>query len=489
MEARLELQSDPEIIGAATDFAFKWGLNAGLPHDRALRLALTVDELVTNIVRFAFRHEQATFTLIFQHDLSKVTVIARELGEPFDPERHQYQSARAVQDGDFKGAGLHLIQHFADKFTFLNRGRTGKEFRIVYHIPDEHIAERLSKEQPAANGTADDVEYVIVPATPADAEDIAKLVYHTYGYTYAKEALYFPDKTARALRQGDKFGVLARTLEGDAVGSFAVLRSTDSEIGEVGEAVVLEGHRRRGLMTRMLEALIQEAERRGLKGAFGEAVTVHTISQRVNQHFGMHSTALLLAAFRIQRFKGFADDYPQPVSVMIDFRLLVARDHVTAYLPEAYADLLRGIYADLGVTVTTPSVPSITLPPSAQIDVRINYRDLHATIVVEAFGADLTDQVQQTLNDLRAEELHVVFVDLPLDEASVLTVVPQLRELGFVFAGLMPLFHHERDYLRLQHPFVSLDFALIYTHSDRSHELKQTINEELAWTMTNLETG
>jgi hypothetical protein len=61
--------------------------------------------------------------------------------------------------------------------------------------------------------------------------------------------------------------------------------------------------------------------------------------------------------------------------------------------------------------------------------------------------------------------------------------------LGFVLAGLMPLFHHERDYLRLQHPFVPLDFALIYTHSDRSHELKQTINEELAWTMTNLETG
>ena len=483
MEARLQLHTDPGVIGAATDFAFTWGRNAGLPRDKALRWALAVDELVTDIVRFAFRHEQGTFTLIFRRDLSSVELVARELGEPFDPERHRYDPERACNEGDFDGAGLHLMRNLVDDFVFLNRGREGKEFQLVQHIPSEHIDEQALA-SPLAGATTHsraDANYHLELATPADAEDIAKLIYRTYGYSYAKETLYFPDQIERALRQGDKFGVIVRTDSGEPVGSFAVLRSTDSEIGEVGEAVVSEGHRRRGLMTRMLNRLIDEAQARGLRGAFGEAVTVHTISQRVNQHFGMHSTALLLATFRIQRFRGFADDYPQPVSVVIDFRPLVDVDRVTAYLPDPYADLLTNIYADLGMAVTTPPAPPPVHPPASTIDVHINHRDRHATLVVETFGADLIAQVEQTIDDLHDENLHVVYVDLPLDDAGTLEATPRLREIGFVLAGLMPMFHQQRDYLRMQRLFTELDFDLIQVHSDRAHTLKQTIQEELAW--------
>jgi GNAT superfamily N-acetyltransferase len=276
--------------------------------------------------------------------------------------------------------------------------------------------------------------------------------------------------------------VIVRTDAHEPVGSFAVLRSTDSEIGEVGEAVVTEGHRRRGLMKRMLNRLIEEAKARGLRGAFGEAVTVHDISQRVNQHFGMHSTALLLATFRIQRFRGFVDEYPQSVSVVIDFRPLIEVDTVTAYLPEPYADLLTGVYAELGMTVTTPPVPPSAYPPTSAIDVHINHRDRHATLVVETFGTDFIEQVEQTIEDLSDENLHVVYVDLPLDDAGTLDATPRLREHQFVLAGLMPMFHHERDYLRMQRLFVELDFDLVHVYSDRAHLLKETISEELAWT-------
>mgnify|MGYP006422759625 CR=1 FL=1 len=79
---------------------------------------------------------------------------------------------------------------------------------------------------------------------------------------------------------------------------FAVLQPYDADIGGVGEAVVDAGHRRRGLMKRMLEMLIREARAHGLSAVFGEAVTVHDISQRVNQHFQTESTALLLGFFQ-----------------------------------------------------------------------------------------------------------------------------------------------------------------------------------------------
>jgi len=97
--------------------------------------------------------------------------------------------------------------------------------------------------------------------------------------------------------------------------------------------------------------------------------------------------------------------------------------------------------------------------------------------------------VHQTVDDLADEELHVIFVDLPLDDPATPEATPQLREAGFVLAGLMPLFHQERDYLRLQRPLVPLDLDLIQTHSDRSHAIKQIIKEELACTMSDLKTG
>jgi RimJ/RimL family protein N-acetyltransferase len=112
------------------------------------------------------------------------------------------------------------------------------------------------------------------------------------------------------------------------VGYFAVLRNDDSDIGEVGEAVVDVNHRRRGLMTRMLEGLIQRAEEEGLLGVYGEAVTAHEISQRANARFDFVSSALCLAYHPTERFTGLIDDYPQPISNLIDFKPLVPYETV-----------------------------------------------------------------------------------------------------------------------------------------------------------------
>ena len=322
--------------------------------------------------------------------------------------------------------------------------------------------------------------YDLLPITPDDAGDVAKLIYRTYGYTYAKEELYYPEKIRRALRQGEKFGVIARTESGRAAGMFAVLRSPDADIGEVGEAVVDADHRRRGLMKRMLEMLIKEARAHGLSAVFGEAVTVHDISQRVNQHFQMESTALLLGLFPTQRFHGLVRDYPQPISVIIDVRPLDPYGVVRPFMPPVYTPILRDVYHALGAEVEPPDRdPSTPEPGSTSvIDTRISYRFRHTVLVVETIGADLVEQVQQTLTDI-SDDMIVMMIDLPLDDPHTPHAAHDLREAGFVFAGLMPRFHHERDYLRLQVPLVDLDFDHITVYSDLSHQLKTLIEQEL----------
>lgn len=480
MDFHMRLPNDPTAIGPTSDFAYKWALNAGLRPDRAMGLSLAVTEVVTDVIRFAFPRSEEEFDVIFRSDISTAEVIITEKGEPFDPARYVYDPERARSEGDFDGAGFAVMRHFVDDFAFLNKGRQGKEFRLVQEIKAKHVADLLHHDPQPEPDVGEDPVYDLLPITPDDAGDVAKLIYRTYGYTYAKEELYYPEKIRRALRQGEKFGVIARTRSGRAAGMFAVLRPNDADIGEVGEAVVDADHRRRGLMKRMLEMLIEEARAYGLSAVFGEAVTVHDISQRVNQHFQMESTALLLGFFPTQRFHGLVRDYPQPISVIIDVRPLDPYDVVRPFMPPVYTPILADVYHALGAEVQPPDRdPTTPEPGSASvIDTRISYRFRHTVLVVETIGADLVEQARQTLSDID-DDVIVMMIDLPLDDPHTPHAAHELRDAGFVFSGLMPRFHHERDYLRLQFPLVDLDFDHITVHSDLSHQLKNLVQQEL----------
>jgi anti-sigma regulatory factor (Ser/Thr protein kinase)/GNAT superfamily N-acetyltransferase len=480
----LHLPDHVSVIGPTTDYAYKWGLNVGLSDARALRLALAVDELVTDVVRFAFPASSGTFTVTFRSDLLKAEVIIHEKGEPFDLTRHTYDPKQAIEEGRFEGAGFTVVRHCVDDFAFLNRGHEGKEFRIVQHIESEHIADYVTLEPDLPDADREDVSYTISDVQPHEAEEIAKLIYRTYGYTYVREELYYPDRIERALEQGEKSGVIVRTDQGRAVGYFAVLNISGSNIGEVAEAVVDPNHRRRGLMKRMLGALIDQANERGLSGVFGEALTVHNFSQRVNAHFGMESTAFLLGLFPPQRFRNITGDFTQPISIVIDFRPLIPYETVRAYLPAPYEDMLRRIYDALGVEtlqVCHDATPADQLPDTTEMDTRIRYSFKHVTFVVETVGADLVEQVQQVLTDLKDEEINVAYVDLPIDAPSTPVATSMLRDADFVLAGLMPRFHGERDYLRLQHPMVTLNPDAIEVYSDLAVMLKDHVMEDLSW--------
>jgi hypothetical protein len=85
MDQQLDLRNHASVIGPATDFAYRWGLNVGLSDAKARQLALAVDELVTDVVCFAYPGAEETFQIAFRADLSAAEVIIQEQGVPFDP--------------------------------------------------------------------------------------------------------------------------------------------------------------------------------------------------------------------------------------------------------------------------------------------------------------------------------------------------------------------------------------------------------------------
>ena len=481
MEAHLHLEARLGIVGSATDFTYKWCLNMGLGNEEAARMALAADEILTDIILYAYKEKQGYIEIWFQYSMSEIEIIIQEKGEPFDLSRHQFSREKAFHLDDFSGASFEVVKKMTDHFLFLNRGKDGKEFRIVKRMSAIHIADTTIREEPDDTiGEEFKEDYLVTPITSEDAEDIAKLIYRSYGFRYNKEDLYFPKRLETALRHEYKFGTIVRTSAGGPAGYFAVIRSTDSMIGEIGEAVVSPEHRKRGLMTRMLNQLIAMSRQRGLLGLYGMALTSHTFSQKVNLKYGLKSTALILTK-SYNSDQGVADRKNIVLtSVVLDYIFLLPHRFVPVYLPMRHEEIMKKIYGQFEQELVIKNLPEKIERQDLKTDLHLNirYDSETAVVIVRQYGKTFEHTLNRMLDSIEDENFISVYVDLPLDDVWVEPAAELLRIKGFVFSGLIPLFHQERDYLRLQR--VSLDpiFDSIETVSEMAGTIKEYISKE-----------
>ena len=479
MDIKLKLSNQANIISAASAFSYKWSLNSGLEHVKALKLSIAVSEIVTDIVRFAFGKRLGEFEMSFNLQDKHIEIIIHELGEPFDPERHKYDPVKALKTGNFDGAGFELVRNLLDDFIFLNKGKEGIEFRLLQEMSHDHVPQ-IPKIDFSDKKKAKIPKYKVYRAYPEDAEDVSKLIYRTYGHTYYKDAMYYPKKIELSLVHKEKFAVVARTQDNEAVGYFAVVFSTDSNVGEVGEAVVALDHRRKGIMKLMLKKLIDISREKGLLGLFGEANAAHTFSQKANARFGFVTTAINLAMSPPFETAGLDPETKnQPVSSVFEYVPLQTRAIEYGYIPREYKLIFKAIYKTLGISIKDKRLPKDIYRYKSDLNIKINYAGKYAIVVVKEYGPYILDYINQTLEDLEENKLNTVYLDLPIHLPATKVIVKDLRKMGFVFGGLMPRFHKELDYFRMQLIKCPINFDLIKTYSNMAYRIKGIILNEM----------
>jgi len=485
MEAHLLLEAKLEMIGSVTDFTYKWCVNMGLDQQSAARMSLSVDELLTNIVLYAFKDEKGYVEIWYQYSPSEIELIIQEKGEPFDPEKYSYDPDKALAENDFKGASLETVRQMSDDFLFLNRGKDGKEYRLIKKFRFPHILDLLPenydfKEDEEEDESDSEQNFLVTPVISEDAEDIAKLIYRSYSYSYPKEDLYFPQRIETAIRNEYKYGTIVRTESGRPVGYFAVVKSTDSMIGEVTEAVVSPAYRNRGLMKKMMLNLIEMSRQRGLSGLFGMALTNHVFSQKVNSKYGFKSAAMIISKTGERIFKGMEKSYLDMVSVVLDFLPLTRQWMRPPVLPEAYASLLTEIYDQFDDPRPTASdeQPASSRKKKTDMQLSINYESQSALITVKTYGATFEESCIRMLKSTEEITLTSLYIDLPMNDTYIDSAISLVKENGFILSGMMPFFHQEQDYLRMQKIYNSVNFNEIETFTDIAGKLKKVIQNE-----------
>src|SRR5207244_2237319 len=111
---------------------------------------------------------------------------------------------------------------------------------------------------------------------------------------------------------------------------------------ESGAAVVHSAYRGLGVFGRLSQHTLDRAMERGLASVFGDAVTIHPFSQRVERSNGYFETALQLGMVPAQTtMRGFGGEGPRRrTATLRSYRPLDAQPRQAA-LPTPYRGLLE----------------------------------------------------------------------------------------------------------------------------------------------------
>jgi GNAT superfamily N-acetyltransferase len=375
---------------------------------------------------------------------------------------------------------------------WINHGVDGNELRQTKYLsgvcrldPPAVKAEGSPRQATHPESTQD---YTIRLLRPEDAIRLAQLMYRVYGYTYSNQDFYYPDRLAHDLETGRHVGVVALADNGEIVGHAGVERPDLGPLAELGQLAVAPAHRGQGLRKRMGDLLQEEIQRLGLIGLFGEAVTIHTVSQEGSESRGLHVTGIKLLDWqayfkKLQHHPGGGppgraqEEGLQRETMVFYFKYLAAPESTGICAPSRHRGMLAQIYDNLGVSwqFLEPSGPT----GSGQLAVHYDQATGVGSIHVNRIGIGTLPEIYQARRDLcHIVGAKVVGLYLPLAQGGAPYLCEGAEADGFFFSGVQPKFAPDGDFLRLQYLNAPLDLERVHLSSPFARELLAYVLEE-----------
>jgi N-acetylglutamate synthase-like GNAT family acetyltransferase/anti-sigma regulatory factor (Ser/Thr protein kinase) len=310
-----------------------------------------------------------------------------------------------------------------------------------------HHIEAAPRRAQAGVEASDAIE--VRTATPQDGEAIAQLLYENYHLSYVHADFYRPRYLMAALASGELLSTIA-VHEGRVIGHHALMPVAGVPSAETGAAVVHSAYRGLGVFGRLFEHTLDAARERGLASVFGDAVTIHPFSQRVELSHGYRETALQLGMVPAQTtMRGFGGGGPsRRTATLRSYRPFDEHPRQLG-LPAPYRELLEDVYANVGLAIEARTEPASLEGEglTANVDEPRSLGFLRLRRWDGEAGSALTGAVRHLLS----RHVDVVYADVDLlAVADVNEATAELNELGFFAAGLLLHGPDGHDHLRMQ---------------------------------------
>jgi anti-sigma regulatory factor (Ser/Thr protein kinase) len=467
---RLTLPAKLDFLPGATAFVREVTSKLGLEDKDARRLELVVEEACVNVIENAFEGETGDYDIAVLRRPGQIIVAVEDRGLPIDFKR--------LEEDRESGLGVILMKAFADEVLFLNMGRQGKRVELVKNLPEKDLDRFLKDTGVPASPPVNESDITVRLMRPDETVSLARCAYRCYGYTYASDHIYYPERSRELVQSGLMISVVAVTPQNEIIGHLAVVKETPQAlIGESGQAIVDPRYRGNGFHKQMgflLSSLNKEA---GMVGTFGEAVTVHPYSQKSALTRGYIQTGILLgfvpASMYFKKIQGEVDLKRRPVLLM--YKRLNEEPLRDVYLPSHHAGMLRRIYqhSQLRRNFVSGEVPD--MPEHSQVNVNVRAEINWAFLRVVEYGQDLVELVNFRVRELCRRRIDCIYLELPLSHPAVQLYCASLEMLGFFFGGIGPEIQNG-DVLRLQYfNNAELELEDVQLASDFGKELLQYV--------------
>ena len=459
--SHLTIPSDSRYASVAARYAAEVARLIGFDDRVQDQIYHGIQAALPSLMRYSFEtQERGTLDVSCERIPAGLKIVVRDKGLPFG------DKGPWPADADVKDNAFLSLRHTFDEIYFNNLGPKGKEVVLVKHLPDASLADyeaacrfqppdASEAMQPAPQAQAA-THCTVRPMRPSDAPEISKTVYKTYGYSYPHDYIYYPEKIVALNASGEVHSALAVTGQNEIVGHCALsLWSDNPRIAEMGQGVVVPKYRSLGCFARLTKYLIGIARSRGLKGVFGRAVTLHSFSQKTALQHGLRDCALFLCLIPpTVDLKGLENEPSSRGSMLVQFKYLHQRPATEVYAPPQHAEMLRAIYTNLDAA-TVPRI--LTSPENVTGEGESVYKiDLirslnFARIRVDRYGSNIVSDIRHRLRELCLQHWDVIHLILNLSDPQTPRFCRRFEELGFFFAGVLPLGLSSGDALILQY--------------------------------------
>ncbi|MCL5125349.1 MAG: GNAT family N-acetyltransferase [Deltaproteobacteria bacterium] len=449
----LTLNNDPRLFVAVADLVSSTAETHGFPPNEAGEIG----KLTRNVLEHLFGinaqgNDDAPFKISIFIRSCEFFVSFEYKGLPIE-----LKDDNSNSESPFS---LSISSPAIDRVNLINRGKEGQSLELIKILPtvmcDFELSEELSgnsTEKIPVLGHAEDLDIRMI--RPDEGVRLARCFYRVYGYTYGPRYVYSPDLLNILIESGKLVSAVAVDKAGEVVAHGAMRRTKpDDRVAELISLAVDPEFRGVGLAAKIHLYLMNYARGLGLRGVFGEAVTIHPFSQRLCRSLGGKESAVMPGYIPPAYYKGIADNNygKRQVAIVYFFPLDLSSESGRVFAPLNYQDILKkiygrlGLYRDFGSELVVPwgiscGETSLSLVVSNDIN--------SASIVVNSYCPDTAKVIEFRLKQLIKEGIEYISLDLPLGDPLTPYFSQELETMGFFFSGVIPHLV-DGDALRLQ---------------------------------------
>jgi serine/threonine-protein kinase RsbW len=479
----MQIPADPKYTAAAAAYIGEIARTIGMPKQDLESLEKGTIEAINALIEYSFEAEEKGILEVFCERIPEgFKVSLRDKGLPFGTLAAEL-SVTEEQIGDIPAMAepISHLKKYINEIRLHNLGSDGKELVLIKHLKNKDITDyyaacELEPYEPSAAPvtlSAEQSKCSVRRMKPDDASEVSKTIYKTYGYTYHHDYVYYPEKIIALNESGQVFSAVAIAGDNEIAG-YGVFQiwEENPQIVEMAQGAVKPEFRSLGCFRHITRYLLDQAKSLGIKGAFGEAVTNHTISQHTVHGFGFKDCGLRLGMIPPGiLFKGMNGKTLHKVSLLVQFLYLQAPPaHARKiYAPQHHKDMIAALYKELGVRPEIKkAVPAKTKKAAATsiVKIRLVTSMRYARMIIDRYGRNIVDELRNKLKEICQQKTEIINLFLNLSDPLTGKYTTQFEKLGFFFAGILPGGFKDGDALILQYlNNVPIDYDVIQVKS------------------------